>query len=180
MQLQISSAQFIAIVSGIIVGWSALAFFLMRALLITKEKQMKETVSNRIDATIKNFDYFKESITDQFRAFKETISKDIVQLEKDISSLDATCSDSIKGFEAIIEKFRDRQGEFLKEYHIVDSTRGNKVDALFTKLDEMRKYVKELKPILHNKAEEIGETLRKEMQFYLRDLVREDSSRKKG
>lgn len=72
------------------------------------------------------------------------------------------------------DKLRDRWEEFLREYLTVDSTRGQKIDALFRVVDQMQETLRELKPALNVKVEDAFCRAVNELKVYVRDQIREE------
>lgn len=87
---------------------------------------------------------------------------------------DGRVAASLQGCAAQIEKQRDRWEAFLKEYHVLDATRGQKVDALFRSVDVMRETLKELKPSIHTKLQDISHQLSNELKLYIRDILKKE------
>jgi len=78
-----------------------------------------------------------------------------------------------KYFEAH-DRLRDKWEEFLREYLKIDSTRGQKMDALFRIVDQMQTAVKELTPAMNAKIEEAFTHAMSELKLYVRDQMREE------
>jgi iron-sulfur cluster repair protein YtfE (RIC family) len=78
-----------------------------------------------------------------------------------------------KYFEAH-DRLRDKWEEFLREYLKIDSTRGQKMDALFRIVDQMQILVKELTPTMNAKIEEAFTHAMSELKLYVRDQMREE------
>jgi hypothetical protein len=79
----------------------------------------------------------------------------------------------VKYFEAH-DRLRDKWEEFLREYLKIDSTRGQKMDALFRIVDQMQTAVKELTPAMNAKIEEAFTHAMSELKLYVRDQMREE------
>ena len=95
----------------------------------------------------------------------DQLSKDVVQLkQKDDQLL------------AVHERLRDKWDEFLREYLKIDSTRGQKIDALFRVVDEMQNALREIKPALNSKIEDSFQRMLSELKVYVRDQIREEKS----
>jgi hypothetical protein len=82
-----------------------------------------------------------------------------------------------KYFEAH-DRLRDKWEEFLREYLKIDSTRGQKMDALFRIVDQMQAAVKELTPAMNSKIEEAFTHAMSELKLYVRDQMREERNGK--
>ena len=75
------------------------------------------------------------------------------------------------------DRLRDKWEDFLREYLKIDSTRGQKIDALFRVVDEMQEKVREIRPALKSKIEEAFTSSLSELKLYVReqiDSMRED------
>jgi hypothetical protein len=76
---------------------------------------------------------------------------------------------------AKIDGIRDKWDEFLKEYYQLDTTRANKLEAAFRRVDELKTSVGELRPAMMRKLEENLTTarndLRDDMRTYVRDQI---------
>ena len=97
----------------------------------------------------------------------DVIRKDVTRINQDYGRAEA----DTRSCEEQIERQRDRWEAFLKEYHILDSTRGQKVDALFRTVDSMRETIKELKPSMFNKIDDLIGKLTNELKLYIRDII---------
>jgi hypothetical protein len=93
----------------------------------------------------------------------DQLSKDVVQLNERNGLLVAAH-----------DRLRDRWDEFLREYLKIDSTRGQKIDALFRVVDQMQDAVRELKPALNSKVEDSFCRALSELKVYVRDQIREE------
>lgn len=69
------------------------------------------------------------------------------------------------------ERLRDKWDEFLREYLKIDSTRGQKVDALFRVVDQMQKAVEAIPRNLNDKVEEAFTHSLSELKLYVRELM---------
>lgn len=106
-----------------------------------------------------------------YGAQQKRIEEKFQALANDVIKLDR----EVRGYFQAHEKLRDKWDEFLKEYLKIDSTRGQKVDALFRIVDQMQDTVKELRPALNEKVEEMISRALSELKLYVRDLIREES-----
>ena len=77
------------------------------------------------------------------------------------------------------DSLRDRWEDFLKEYLKIDSTRGQKIDALFRIVDQMQEAVRDLRPGMNTKIEEAFSRSLSELKLYVRDQMREESHDKR-
>lgn len=74
------------------------------------------------------------------------------------------------------DRLRDKWDEFLREYLKIDSTRGQKIDALFRVVDEMQDTLREIKPTLNSKIEDSFRRALSELKVYVRDQIREEKN----
>jgi len=72
------------------------------------------------------------------------------------------------------DRLRDKWEEFLREYLKIDSTRGQKIDALFRVVDQMQDAVREIPPNVNSKIEEAFTHSLSELKLYVRDQLREE------
>jgi len=93
----------------------------------------------------------------------DQLAKDVVQLNQKDNQL----------FVAH-DRLRDKWDEFLREYLKIDSTRGQKIDALFRVVDEMQNVLREIKPALNSKIEDSFSRALSELKVYVRDQIREE------
>lgn len=101
-----------------------------------------------------------------------TLERDLAALASTRRECEARERTAVEGLVAGLEKHRDRWDQFLKEYHVLDSTRGQKVDALFRIVDQMRETMKDIRPMLNAKVDDTYLRLLNELKLYARDLVR--------
>jgi uncharacterized coiled-coil DUF342 family protein len=118
----------------------------------------------------------KEEVRREFQEFRtlanekfKTMAEDVIQLEGRIG----------KYFEAH-ERLRDKWDEFLREYLKIDSTRGQKVDALFRIVDQMQEALRDIRPALNTKVEEMLTHALTELKLYVRDLMKEERNAQPG
>lgn len=69
------------------------------------------------------------------------------------------------------EKMRDRWDVFLTDYLKIDSTRGQKIDALFRVIDQMQDVVRVLPKNMNSKIEESFTHSLSELKLYVRELM---------
>jgi phage gpG-like protein len=74
----------------------------------------------------------------------------------------------------MLERLRDKWEEFLREYLKIDSTRGQKIDALFRIVDQMQDTVRELRGAMNSKIDESFQRSQNELKLYIRDQLREE------
>ena len=105
---------------------------------------------------------------------KKIIGADVAAIKESQKECDGRTEATASRFEAQIEKQRDRWESFLKDYHVLDATRGQKVDALFRTVDTMRETLKDLRPGLYAKVEEISQRTFAELKLYVRDTIKKE------
>jgi len=93
----------------------------------------------------------------------DQLAKDVVQLNQKDDQLFVAHN-----------RLRDKWDEFLREYLKIDSTRGQKIDALFRVVDEMQNVLREIKPALNSKIEDSFSRALSELKVYVRDQIREE------
>lgn len=69
------------------------------------------------------------------------------------------------------ERLRDKWDEFLREYLKIDSTRGQKVEALFRVVDQMQKIIESIPRNLNDKIEDAFTNSLSELKLYVRELI---------
>jgi uncharacterized membrane protein YhiD involved in acid resistance len=85
-----------------------------------------------------------------------------------------------EGQEEAHDRLRDKWEEFLKEYIKIDSTRGQKIDALFRVVDRMQEVVDKLPLQMNSKIEEAFTQSMSEIKLYARDQIEMYSRRGGG
>jgi len=80
-------------------------------------------------------------------------------------------SERVDKYYSAHERLRDKWDEFLREYLKIDSTRGQKVEALFRVVDLMQKAVDGIPRNLNSKVEEAFTHSLSELKLYVRELV---------
>lgn len=143
----ISIEVLMAILGGAITLISSIVGFLMRSLLQTyreKTEQKYVELSNIIGGLIVQR---KECEERELRAFMR---------------LDET-----------MEKLRDRWEQFVREDTAMESTRGRKVDALFNVVDHIREEMRQLRPTILQRLEDLHTRGKLDLRQELRDYVRE-------
>lgn len=69
------------------------------------------------------------------------------------------------------DRLRDKWEDFLREYLKIDSTRGQKIDALFRVVDRMQTVVDKLPTQMNSKIEEAFSQSMSELKLYARDQI---------
>jgi len=72
------------------------------------------------------------------------------------------------------ERLRDRWEEFLRDYLKIDSTRGQKIDALFRVVDQMQEMVRDVRPAMKQKIEESFTHSLDALKLYVRELLAQE------
>lgn len=108
-------------------------------------------------------------------------SNQLALLRKDLetksSQLDAIVlqlGERVGQYFAAHDRLRDKWEEFLREYLKIDSTRGQKIDALFRVVDQMQTAVKDIPPAMNAKIEEAFSHSLSELKLYVRDRIQEE------
>lgn len=137
----------LAIVGGAVTLVSSIVGFLMRSLLQThreKTEQKYVELGNIIAGLIT-----------QRRECEERELRAVMRLDD------------------TMEKLRDRWEQFVREDTAMESTRGRKVDALFNVVDHIRDEMRQLRPALLQRLEDLHTRSKLDLRQELRDYVRE-------
>lgn len=110
------------------------------------------------------------------RATGEVQDLKMTNLQKGLDSFTAQIAQTASGH----ERLRDKWDEFLREYLKIDSTRGQKIDALFRIVDQMQEALREIKPVLNAKIEDVFSRAISELKVYVRDQIREERNVDRG
>jgi len=143
----ISLEVLLAIVGGAVTLVSSIVGFLMRSLLQThreKTEQKYVELGNIIAGLIV-----------QRKECEERELRAIIRLDE------------------TMEKLRDRWEQFVREDTAMESTRGRKVDALFNVVDHIREEMRQLRPALLQRLEDLHTRSKLDLRQELRDYVRE-------
>jgi uncharacterized membrane protein YgaE (UPF0421/DUF939 family) len=147
-------------VAGGVLGVVGVALmFLARMLLKSYQKNAKQELASLRTEMKQEIQEFRTLSLQKF----ETLGDDVIQLERRVG----------KYFDAH-ERLRDKWDEFLREYLKIDSTRGQKVDALFRIVDQMQEAVRDIRPALNTKSEELIAHAITELKLYVRDILKEE------
>jgi len=148
----------LAIVGGTIGLTSSIVGFLMRSLLQThreKTEQKYQELGNIIAGVIM-----------QRKECEERELRVVMRLDE------------------TMEKLRDRWEQFVREDTAMESTRGRKVDALFSVVDHIREEMRQLRPALLQRLEDLHNRgkidLRQELREYVRELLENGDPRRLG
>jgi hypothetical protein len=108
--------------------------------------------------------------------------KGMVQLGKELDKVTAALTEQVNTTYSTVEerldtyfkaheRLRDKWDDFLREYLKIDSTRGQKVDALFRVVDQMQKAVEHIPRNMNEKIEEAFTHSLSELKLYARDQI---------
>lgn len=105
-----------------------------------------------------------------YKAFQKRLDERTAHNHELVVQLD----ERVDKYFAAHERLRDKWDEFLREYLKIDSTRGQKVEALFRVVDQMQKAVEAIPRNLNDKVEEAFTHSLSELKLYVRDLMTEE------
>lgn len=123
-----------------------------------------------------------KNTTRQIKEKYEAADKSVVQLErrvehmstaldKQIDAMETTMEERLSTYFKAHERLRDKWDNFLREYLKIDSTRGQKVDALFRVVDQMQSAVEQIPRNMNDKIEESFTHSMSELKLYVRDQI---------
>ena len=72
------------------------------------------------------------------------------------------------------ERLRDKWEAFLRDYLKIDSTRGQKIDALFRVVDQMQEILRDVRPAMKQKIEESFTHSLDALKLYVRELLAQE------
>lgn len=72
------------------------------------------------------------------------------------------------------ERLRDKWEAFLRDYLKIDSTRGQKIDALFRVVDQMQEVLRDVRPAMKQKIEEAFTHSLDALKLYVRELLAQE------
>ena len=150
-----------------------------------RQEERFESLRSEMTTAIENsnvrYEDFKGQVTQRFEDYKETVDN---SLQVAAEHVDGKLQTSVKYVVQLEERFgsyfkahdrlRDKWDEFLREYLKIDNTRGAKVDALFRITDQMQDVLKELRPALNDKVEEMISHTISELKLYIREQVQDE------
>ena len=102
-----------------------------------------------------------------YRNLQSSTTQKINLLDNTLSQFNRRMDSYFKAHDGL----RDRWEDFLKEYLKIDSTRGQKIDALFRIVDQMQETVRDLRPAMNTKIEEAFSRSLSELKLYVRDQI---------
>lgn len=108
--------------------------------------------------------------------------QDVVDLRNTLESTEKSIMEIIKGhtmafdgrakdYFLALDRLRDKWEGFLTEYLKIDSTRGQKIEALFRVVDSMDEVVKSIPRQMNDKVEEAFAHAMSELKLYARELM---------
>ena len=101
----------------------------------------------------------------------DSTDKSVVQLDERLGQTTSSLEERLGEYFRAHERLRDKWDEFLREYLKIDSTRGQKVDALFRVVDQMQKAVEHIPRNMNEKIEEAFTHSLSELKLYARDQI---------
>lgn len=107
-----------------------------------------------------------------YKAIQKRVEEKTAHNHELVVQLDGRVAEYFKAH----ERLRDKWDEFLREYLKIDSTRGQKVDALFRVVDQMQKAVEVIPRSMNEKLEESFTHSMSELKLYVRDLMAKERS----
>lgn len=111
------------------------------------------------------------SIHRSIKTRTDSTDKSVVQLDKQVATTHSALEERLGEYFRAHERLRDKWDEFLREYLKIDSTRGQKVDALFRVVDQMQKAVEHIPRNMNEKIEEAFTHSLSELKLYARDQI---------
>lgn len=132
-----------------VVGGAFAAYGTLLALLV--RKLFKATQDN----TKQKFDTMQEKLTQEHGL--------VLELSKRVDQ-----------YFSAHERLRDKWEEFLRDYLKIDSTRGQKIDALFRVVDQMQEILRDVRPAMKQKIEESFTHSLDALKLYVRELLAQE------
>ena len=132
-----------------VVGGAFAAYGTLLALLV--RKLFKATQEN----TKQKFDSLNEKLTQEHAL--------VLELSKRVDQ-----------YFSAHERLRDKWEEFLRDYLKIDSTRGQKIDALFRVVDQMQEILRDVRPAMKQKIEESFTHSLDALKLYVRELLAQE------
>jgi hypothetical protein len=134
----------LGIIGGTFTVYSALVFFLVKRLF----KATKDNTNQR-------FSNLTEKLTQEHEL--------VLELSKRVDQ-----------YFSAHERLRDKWEEFLRDYLKIDSTRGQKIDALFRVVDQMQETLRDVRPAMKQKIEESFTHALDALKLYVRELLAQE------
>lgn len=147
----------------------------------------EKTLGRRIDGTER---MLVKRIDDEARMLGKCIDEAIEKNQELSDAVDAKLEEKFQRVHELVaqldgrvtkyfeahERIRDKWDAFLTEYLKIDSTRGQKVDALFRLNDQMQKILDSLPRSVNSKIEEAFTHSLSELKLYIRELLAKEQS----
>jgi len=108
------------------------------------------------------------------KVLHSTMSKRIDDSNKQSSVNMVKLEERLREYFLANDRLRDKWDAFLTDYLKIDSTRGQKVDALFRVIDHMQDIVRELPKNMNSKIEESFTHSLSELKLYVRELMSQE------
>jgi hypothetical protein len=118
------------------------------------------------------FGAFSVALRLLYKAFQKRLEEKTAHNHELVVKLDERVSEIFRAH----ERLRDKWDEFLREYLKIDSTRGQKVEALFRVVDQMQKAVESIPRNMNDKLEEAFTHSISELKLYVRDMMAKERS----
>lgn len=157
MDTQISLGQLIGIMGGSFALSTAVIGFLVRALLKSYQERSKLDMEAFRLSVRQDLETFRASLNGSESARKECEGRHAKSAEK---------------LEAKVDGLQEKWVQFVKEDSAMEATRGRKVEALFGVVDSMKETVREIRPAVFRKVEEMHSQAKVELRNELRSYVR--------
>lgn len=113
----------------------------------------------------------KTELTAKIDSDARALKQDVMHAKEDQDRVERDAKETL----AKIDSVRNKWEDFLKEYYSLDTTRSNKLEAAFRRVDELKTTVGELRPAVMRKIEEniltARNELRDDMRMYVRDQI---------
>ena len=177
-----------AVTGGVLTLFGGVLLVMVKRMLKTDQKRqeerfiaLKKEMSTAIETASVRYVDFKEQAEFRFKDHKKNSDNQLQVVSEHVDDklrigaenmvqLDSKLGDYARAH----DRLRDKWDEFLREYLKIDSTRGAKVDALFRITDQMQDVLKELRPALNNKVEEMISHTISELKLYIRERVQDE------
>ena len=134
----------LGIVGGAFTAYGTLLALLVRQLFKANQRHTKQ-----------KFDNLNEKITKEHEL--------VVQLNERVDQ-----------YFSAHDRLRDKWEEFLRDYLKIDSTRGQKIDALFRVVDQMQEILRDVRPAMKQKIEESFTHSLDALKLYVRELLAQE------
>jgi len=155
-------------VGYIVAGFTALAVIiglLMRLLFGAFKKQAEQRVKTVADKLTQ--------IGSRVDDVEKRMQKAVEDAIKDAKDAETRSLKAIEKMDQSVEKIRDKWERFQADYNAMETTRGNRVRALFRVYDELKEAFQGLKPALFSKVDDVMQEGMVELQRIAREGKRE-------